>query len=187
LKDPLQNVRANAALRLGQRGERNAVTGLIELLADIQHALYVGIFAAEALGQIGDKRAVMPLILALQNDLLQGPAIEALVKLHDDRALEPLIELFANKHVASLATVLGNWGDMRAVDPLIAAMDDADAHVRYYAARALRKLGDPRALPVLERAKEKDTSPISNAHTIRGKSVSDAAAKAIESIRAKAK
>ena len=49
--------------------------------------------AAEALGQLGDKRAVEPLIAALQDDVenVRQAAAEALGQLGDERAVEPLI------------------------------------------------------------------------------------------------
>ena len=139
--------------------------------------------AAWALGEAGDLRAVEPLIAALDIPLVAGKAVEALVKLHDPRALEPLIQLFARKHWPDLATVLGHWGDRRAVEPLIAAMDDPDSHVRFYTARALGRLGDERALSVLQRAVERDTEPITDTGSIQGKSVAYVAAKAIQAIK----
>lgn len=139
--------------------------------------------AAWALGETGEVRAVEPLLAALDIPLVAGKAVEALVKLHDPRALEPLIRLFALKHWPDLATVLGHWGDRRAVEALIAAMQDPDSHVRFYTARALGKLGDERALPVLQRSVEIDTEPIPDTRSIWGKSVAYVAAKAIEAIK----
>ena len=183
LNDPSQD-RGDAALRLGQRKERAAVATLIGLLENFHNLYDVGYYAAEALGDIGDNQAVPPLIAALDHPLLEGQAAEALEKLHDARALEPLIALFKKTRRSSLATLLGNWGDARAVELLIEAMEDPDGHVRYYAARALGKLGDAQALPVLERAKADDTTEITDSKSLRGKTVSRAAAKAIEAIKA---
>jgi len=60
-----------------------------------------------------------------------------------------LIRLFKARPVSSLATVLGNFGDQRAVEPLIEALHDPDPSLRFYVARALGKLRDKRALPAL--------------------------------------
>ena len=77
-------------------------------------------FAARVLGEIGDERAVEPLIEALSYD--EGGW-------HDYEV-----------HVAA-AEALGNIGDKRAVEPLIKVLSDAGWKVREVAAEALKKLG----------------------------------------------
>jgi HEAT repeat protein len=47
------------------------------------------------------------------------------------------------------AAALASLGDSRAVEPLIAAMGDANEYVRKSAAEALGRIGDPRAIPSL--------------------------------------
>jgi len=76
--------------------------------------------AAWALGEIGDKRAIDPLLDRFQND--------------EHRLVR-----------WNAAWALGEIGDPRAVDPLIKTLqNDEDILVRAYAARALEKLGvDP--------------------------------------------
>ncbi|MFA5254266.1 MAG: HEAT repeat domain-containing protein [Methanoregula sp.] len=49
------------------------------------------------------------------------------------------------------AEALGRLGDLRAVDPLIDTLWDDDARVRVKAAWALGMLGDPRALGPLQK------------------------------------
>jgi HEAT repeat protein len=177
-------VQRRAALALGKRREKSAVADLINVLNDAAAWEFAG-DAASALGEIGDLSAVPALIAALDKRFVCGRAIEALAKLRDQRAIEPLINFFARNPDPSVATVLGNWGDRRAVDPLINAMDNPDSHVRFYSARALGKLGDRRALPVLEQAVINDTTLIVDTRNLRGKSVAYAAARAIEAIKAR--
>jgi HEAT repeat protein len=98
--------------------------------------------------------------------------------------VEPLLGLFKERRVSSIATVLGNFGDQRAVEPLIEALHDPDPSLRFYVARALGKLRDRRALAALAWVREHDTEPILDRKSIRGKSVSSAAVKAIERITA---
>ena len=76
--------------------------------------------AAWALGQIGDPRAVEPLISTLR----RGPS--------------------SARQTAALA--LGQIGDPRAVEPLVHALDHDNELVRQAAAQALGKLGHPRAV-----------------------------------------
>ena len=176
-------IQRRAAVTLGKRRETSAVADLVKLLKDDATAWEFAGDAASALGEIGDLTAVPALIAALDKPFVRGRAIEALAQLHDERAIDPLIEVFARRPDPSVATVLGNWGDRRAVDPLINAMDNPDSHVRFYTARALGKLGDSRALPALERAVTTDTTLITDAQSLRGKSVAYAAQRAIRQIK----
>jgi HEAT repeat protein len=48
-------------------------------------------FAARALREIGDVQAVEPLIAVLGDPYIGGRAVEALARIHDDRAFEPLV------------------------------------------------------------------------------------------------
>jgi HEAT repeat protein len=50
------------------------------------------------------------------------------------------------------ARALGELGDRRAVEPLIAALGDSDFQVRMYSAESLGKIGDPRAVQSLTRS-----------------------------------
>jgi HEAT repeat protein len=184
LTHPDRFVRREAALVLGRLKARQAVGPLIALLDDHQTVWDAAQDAAWALGEIGDLQAVEPLIAVLDEPFVTGPAIEALAKLGDPRMVEPLIRLLREQRISSVATVLGNFGDVRAVEPLIDALSDPDPGMRFYAARALGKLGDRRALPALEWAREADTERIVDRKSLYGKSVSIAAAKAITRITA---
>jgi HEAT repeat protein len=182
LKHPDRFVQREAAIALGEMKAHQAIRPLIELLDDYETLWDVAYDAAYALGEIGDLQAVEPLIAALDKPFARGPAAEALAKLGDARMVEPLIRLFKEQRESSIATILGNFGDRRAVEPLIEALYDPDPSVRFYTGRALGKLGDKRALPILEWVREHDTQPILDRKSIRGKSVSYAAGKAIERI-----
>ncbi len=108
--------------------------------------------AAEALGTLGDQRAVEPLIAALADR--SGPvtveAARALGRLGDRRATEPLLAALrkpepqthggwnGDRRVAS-AEALGSIGDPRSVDALVACLDE-DSAVRTRALAALDEL-----------------------------------------------
>lgn len=115
--------------------------------------------AADALGEIGDERAVEPLIQALkdEDDDVQWGAAEALGKM-GEKAVEPLIQALKDKNVRSLATfALGEIGDSRAVEPLIQALKDEDKNVRFSGALYLGKFGDSRAVePLIQALKDED-------------------------------
>ena len=122
--------------------------------------------AAEALGQIGDVRAVMPLIRALQdtneNEDFREVAADTLGNLRDARAVEPLIRTLedASIHVRAAASkALGNIRDVRAVQHLIEKIqwkfvDSEDESVWRAAAKALGQIRDNRAIePLIALAK----------------------------------
>ena len=160
--------------------EKKDVKGLIKALRS--ESDYVRGNAAEALGEIGDARAVKPLTQAFEFDLMAYPyarrkAEEALVKM-GDRAVEPLIQALKEEDEyvrPEVAKVLGNIRDLRAVEPLVQALKDEDWAVRGTAAKALGNLGDKRAIePLVEALRDED------------KEVRSAAKDALRRIRRKA-
>ncbi|MFC1977769.1 HEAT repeat domain-containing protein [Chloroflexota bacterium] len=116
------------------------------------------------LGEIRDKRAVKPLITLLLDESKYdskkgGYVAVALGRIGDTGAVEPLIEL-ASKHIEDMLTcmsvrALGDIGDHRAVDALIAILDDERtiecSHLRLETCWALGKIRDVRAIESLIR------------------------------------
>jgi hypothetical protein len=101
--------------------------------------------AVEALGDIGDSRAVDPLIEALsdEDETVRWKAAVALGDIADPKAVDPLIGALKDEHYwvrKDAARSLGDIGDPRAVYPLIDALKDDDSLVRTAAAEALDKI-----------------------------------------------
>ena len=128
--------------------------------------------AAKMLGNVGDERAVDPLIEALSdnNADVREAAAEALGQLGDKQAVEPLIKALALenwkvhwKARGSVAKALGRLGDKRAVDPLIKVLSHGLFFVREAAAKALGRLGDKRAIDPLIKALSDDNSDVRKA------------------------
>lgn len=131
------------------------VEGLIKALN--HKSVDVRVSAGEALGRIGDRRAVEPLIRALgdANISVRSRAAEALGIIGDPRSVQPLI----------VALGVPDWSDWRvircvvqalcrigepAVEPLMEAlMHNKDERVRTSVARALGEIGDNRAVESL--------------------------------------
>lgn len=98
---------------------------------------YIRYKAANALKEIGDPRAVEPLINAL-NDSEHAvclAAVEGLEKIGDNRAVEPFIKALKNESFPvrnKVAKALIKTGDERAVDPLIQYLkiEDNDTNLR---------------------------------------------------------
>jgi HEAT repeat protein len=111
--------------------------------------------AVEALGKLGDTRAVEPLIIALKdnNSDVQETAAKALRKLKTPTIESLLVALKEpNWQIRErTAEVLGNLGDTRAVKPLITALNnDVDWCVRWEIAMALRRIGTPEAMAAVD-------------------------------------
>lgn len=137
-------LRAQAVESLGKIGDSRAIDPLIsffrtefnhrdvaiEALKKIKDPRVVDVFvdllagpsgflAAEVLGDLGDRRAVEPLILALSTakNGLTRPIVEALDKLADPRAIEPLIRVIEDPRLcfctseaaAALAKLTGQF------------------------------------------------------------------------------
>ncbi|MDP3564823.1 MAG: HEAT repeat domain-containing protein, partial [Methanoregula sp.] len=115
--------------------------------------------AAEALGDLGDEKAVAPLITALKRDEFSGvrwKAAEALSKIGNP-AVGPLIRAlqYPDDDVRWKAAIaLGEIGNPEAVEPLIQLLSDEDRFVRSRAAHALSMIGEP-AVPSLVQALKK--------------------------------
>ena len=109
-----------------------------DLLLDLKFGDYgVQIAAIGALGEIGDTRAVGPLI-----EMIPKPS--GYVSYEDD----------SWKRSIRIAAVqaLSKIGDPSAVDPLISIVSTSDDHwIKMEAALALGKIGDPRAVDALNR------------------------------------
>ena len=187
LKDERDAVRYKAATILYKIGDPRAVEPLIAALKD--ENVIVRYYAATAMGDFGVVRAVIPLTEVLRGGLqnVNAAAAQALKKLGwkpdlgetgawywinmsewkklkemGPIAVEPLVTALetGNESIrAYAAEVLGDIGDLRAVKPLIVALEeDREVIVCCDAARALGKIGDLRALePLAEALKDIDS------------------------------
>lgn len=157
---------------IGKLKGRRDVEGLIKALG--HKVERVRAHAAEALGEIKDKRAVEPLIEALKDEGVRNSATTALGRIEDKRALEPLIKVLRedpNKFVrGSAAYALGRIKDKKAVEPLMEALLDKDSYVRKGAAVALGNIGDKKSVePLIRTLEDEDPYVRSSAALALGK------------------
>jgi HEAT repeat protein len=150
-------IREAAAEALGKIADSRAVGPLISVLHDKEICPRKA--AVEALIKIGNPGTVDLLIDYLIElpscDTTYLDVLDIFIKIGDP-PVESLIAAFrertVNKHKGGhscLAKVLGDIGDPRAVESLIAAIADVDGDVSEAAVEALGKIGDPRAVEPL--------------------------------------
>ena len=124
------------------RAQRD-VGGLLDALC-YQKDENVRTSAAWALGEIGDSRAVNPLIAALGDKRREREvAAKALGEIGDSRATDALIETLEDDNWevrGTTAKALGKLGDTRAVPHLINMLVDVNANVRWHVLQSLETL-----------------------------------------------
>ena len=101
--------------------------------ADSDEAIRLRCAAAQALGRLGDDRAITPLMSLLNdkdiNYRLRLAAAESMGKLGDDHAVTPLLEIVRDEREKSVylkesaVKALGMLGDIRAIEPLIDVLE----------------------------------------------------------------
>jgi HEAT repeat protein len=102
LRDPSADVARDAAIELGRSNDLSAVLPLIEVIANTDGYYHnvVRAAAAEALGLLGDSRAVEPLLVLSRDTMAEASAeaVRALALLNDQRAVAPLIDIVRNSY-----------------------------------------------------------------------------------------
>ncbi len=184
LGHPDTSLRYYAAWWLGKFGQQaqirpelrsTAVTALITALADKADRTELGGYplrrnAARALGKLGDRRAVNPLLdcLVCEDFYVREAAAQALGQLGDPAAIQPLLDLLAGGvAVAQMVTgrphltqpyeaVLESLGQLQAhsaIAQIRPFLEHSLERVRFAAARALCQLtGDVQAAEILIQA-----------------------------------
>jgi HEAT repeat protein len=145
LEDSDSTVRANAAAGLGHNRAQDAFSALITMLRHDPEDI-VRERAATALAQIGDERAIDPLIDALDDSSAwtRNRIIYLLGASRDARAVEPLLEQLDSREPSTqgvAAWALGAIGDQRALDALRGLLRSTHASVRGNVAWALGEFG----------------------------------------------
>ena len=138
------------------------VEGLIKAL-EYNKDSWVRKSAAEALGKLGDPKAVAPLIHALKDEdwRVRMGAADLLGKLGDPKAVDPLIDALDDKYKVDVGVTaleaLRKIGKP-AVRPLINALTyefyfggypPSSADVRWFAAICLEEIGEPAVEPLI--------------------------------------
>ncbi|MFB3887614.1 MAG: HEAT repeat domain-containing protein [Thermodesulfobacteriota bacterium] len=173
LTDESASVRRAAVSNIKERKDGRAVEALMDRLND--EDFLVPSWSADALGVIGDRKAVPFLMKAAKGELDKGrtlggdadlrrSAVKSLGLIGDKEAVSVLISVFEVKELRNEAIVaLGSIKDPGAVSALLKCLSDDDPNVRRLAASALRKIGDPVGLEAVKDIPEdKPPPPVSS-------------------------
>lgn len=130
--------------RTGDARQSNRLLAMLDCDDDVLRTA-----AAEALGWMGEARAVEPLIAILEaetnHEAVREAAAEALGKLGDHAAVEPLILTLGDPNEwlrRAAAVALGELGSPRAVEPLSNLLCDESGIVEDAAFEALKRLSE---------------------------------------------
>lgn len=150
LPNPDYQTRRTAIAAAKRLRLKEAVEPLIEIVRTAKYNLDRA-EAAEALGEIGDRRACDALAGALSgsDSLVVTYAARGLAKLGDPRAVTPLLSLLAKDRYdtrISAAIALGEFDDPRVAPALIKAANHPDEDTRGWALLALAKVNAPGVL-----------------------------------------
>jgi len=147
-RDQGVRLRVAAARSLGTIGGREAVVPLDRAMRAGEAGDAVAEAATKALAKIGGQNAVEPLIHALRHGHAERAAAKALGEIGDLRALRPLIDAEAAGLDGWAACALMTLGKP-AVPGVVNALADPDPAVRQVAARVLAHTGDASVVPAL--------------------------------------
>jgi len=156
-----EGVRLAAAVALGKLGDPAAFEFLIAALASEDSALRVT--AAAALAEMGERAAgLLRQALQHENALVRWGAAQALGEIGDKKAVAPLLQRLKDPESAVRAAAilsLGRLGQAEAVEPLLKQLGDASAMVRWSAAWALEEIGAASVTYLLEHLEPASLDP----------------------------
>jgi len=174
LKEKFLNVRIMCAKAIGNQKNTTVVTSLLYCLNNKNENYRVRLACADALGRIGDKYAVAPLIQVIKDDgeksvYLKEGATVALGLLGDSRALDPLVSIieakqgimdkfsFLKERAIEALNKMGVGGNDRVFKALKSSLSDESAQVRIEAIEALMDSENPQAFEIIKNVIDNDS------------------------------
>jgi HEAT repeat protein len=130
-RDKESTERIPALVALEELGNAEAVPELISILRDHDNIFITRQSAAEALGGIGDSRAIEALSEAMADKTVGREAAEALAKIQNPQAVETLLQSVAHEGSNYEARrALMSISGQHALEPLLTGLSHSDSEVR---------------------------------------------------------
>ncbi len=180
-KEEFTNVRVMSAKAIANLKDTSAVNSLLYCLNNKNEHYKVRFACADALGKIGDRYAVAPLIEVVKDEdersvYLRESAASALGMLGDVRAIDPLVSILETKNgildkftflkervIEALGKLKLN-GDERVFTALKKSLMDASPQIRINAIEALMESERPEAFDIIKSClKDEDNEVKQNA------------------------
>ena len=161
LKDKNSPSRGEIAQAIGRIGKVTNIDPLLSLLPENDNHLRSKIAKAiRRIGKVFKIDPFLSFLEAKDKQCVRGFIAEALGQIGDGKALDSLIRLSTDKSrfVRACATkALGQIGSEKAITPLLSLLNDKDNSVRLSAAEALGQIGSEKAIaPLLSVLNDKD-------------------------------
>lgn len=174
LKEKFLNVRIMCAKAIGNQKNTSVVTSLLYCLNNKNENYRVRLACADALGRIGDRYAVAPLIEVIKDEdeksvYLKEGATVALGLLGDSRALDPLVSIieakqgimdkfsFLKERAIEALNKMGFGGDDRVFKALKSSLSDESSQVRIEAIEALMDSEHTQVFDIIKNVLETDS------------------------------
>lgn len=176
-KEDFTNVRVMAAKAIANLKDTSAVSSLLYCLNNKKENYKVRFACADALGKIGDRFAVAPLIEVVKDEdersvYLRESAASALGMLGDYRAIDPLVSILETKHgildkftflkerVIEALGKLRLRDNERVFNALKRSLSDASPQIRINAIEALMESEQPEAFEVIKTCLKDDDDEV---------------------------
>ena len=167
LKEKYIKVRVMTAKAIANYKNTDVVSSLLYCLNNKNENYRVRLACADALGKIGDKYAVTPLINVMSDEeeksvYLRESAVTALGMLGDVRAIEPLVKIleakqgimdkfsFLKERIIEALNKIGYNDDARVYKALKLSLSDASPQVRIDAIEGLMNSDNPESYEIIK-------------------------------------
>lgn len=173
IKEKFVNVRAMCAKAIANQKNTDVVSSLLYCLNNKDEHYKVRLACADALGRIGDRFAVAPLIDVVKDEdeksvYLRESAASALGLLGDARALDPLVSIletkqgildkftFLKERAIEALIKMGFADNERVYKALKNSLSDESSQVRINAIEALMESDNPKAYETIKKCLDED-------------------------------
>ena len=172
-KEKYNNVRVMCAKAIANQKNTDVVSSLLYCLNNKDENYRVRLACADALGRIGDRFAVAPLIEVVKDEneksvYLRESAVSALGLLGDSRAIDPLVSIletkqgimdkfsFLKERAIEALIKVGLCDNERVFRALKNSLSDESPQVRINAIEALMDSEHPKAFEIIKKCFEND-------------------------------